>query len=199
MNSIRPWRLLTTSFASLLVWSQWACKDRATDNAHQSNPTEQRLSVAEKEAYQKMFGSIVVPHFPRLDAPEAPSPSLYVISDKQGKLAAIRRLSDESRSWEFEELDRTSLKLLTEADKSLSVIIAADKGLPRDRFFALLDEVFESSGQDTVWIQVWGVHPYALQIPIQREHAPADGPLMDCNNLQDIVDYLANLPTARED
>jgi hypothetical protein len=86
--------------------------------------------------------------------------------------------------------------ILTEqhSGQEVSFVIAADKNLGRDRFLRLATYVAEKSGIDRLWIQVWGVHPYPLQIPIDLGDQDTMSGLEACQDLQEIVDHLCEVP-----
>jgi hypothetical protein len=143
-----------------------------------------------------MFGSIIVPTYRRFDEPEAPDPLVYVVADEKGEIGAIRRPRrdfDYGR-WAFEELDLGGIRTRQVSGEATSLVIAADKNLPRERFFRLAMDVAEKSGRGRLWIQVWGVHPYPLQIPIDLGDEDLLRRVEDCGSLQDIVDRLCEPP-----
>ena len=150
----------------------------------------------EKEQYRRMFGSIVVPNYQNIDEPVAPSPSVYLIANMHGEIIHIRRHRPDIGPWEFDELKVGDIA----SKKDPSCVIVADKSLGKAEFMKTLRSFRTMTSQDKGWIQVWGAHPYPLQILIDVSDINALE--SKCNGsqcLQDIVDLLTqpkhNAPT----
>ena len=143
-----------------------------------------------------MFGSIVVPTYPKYGEQEAPSPMIFIVTDKLGKIEAIRRPRPDLGRWEFDELDSNSFKHGEgcNAGEDVAIVIVADKSLAKDRFLALLKTVREMTGRSKIWIQAWGVHPYPLQIPIETEDEKMEAAIKEGDCLQAIVNLLSHTP-----
>jgi hypothetical protein len=158
--------------------------------------SEEEIHQEEREKYQAMFGSIIVPTYSCFDEPEAPSPLVYVVTDKEGEIEAIRRPRRDSNygRWAFEELDRGVIRTQQASAEHIFLVIAADKNLRRDRFIQLAKDLAQKSGRGQVWIQVWGVHPDPIQIPIELGDEALLRSFEDCENLQHIVDRLCEIP-----
>ena len=80
---------------------------------------------------------------------------------------------------------------MKEQGKSPAFVIAADKDLGKVEFLATLKSFRKITAQKRVWIQVWGVHPYPLQLPLDVGEADdMEAKFKECRKLQEIVDYL---------
>ncbi|MEI6175699.1 MAG: hypothetical protein WCS43_02305 [Verrucomicrobiota bacterium] len=148
----------------------------------------------EKEQYRRIFGSIVVPNYKRFNEPVAPSPSVYLITNMHGEIIHLRRHRPDIGQWEFDELKVGDIA----SKKGPSCVIVADKSLGKAEFIKTLRSFRTMTSQDKGWLQVWGAHPYPLQMPINTSDIDALEPKFnECQCLQDIVDFLTRPKVAK--
>ncbi len=146
--------------------------------------------VREHLEYEELFGSIVVPHLLSPEEPEAPSPIVYVIGDHEGRVKTIRRPQPDRGRWAFEEISRDPVGIEKVTEGEFSIVIVADKLLSAKKFSSLLFETQKMFSPAKLWLQVWGVHPYPLQIPIDIEVEKVMRDFGADALLQDIVNRL---------
>jgi hypothetical protein len=140
--------------------------------------------------YRKMFGSIKVPKWPELNEPEAPSPIIYLIVNEGNDDVIIRKPIADLTSWEYEEIETTKARELSRSTNTpVSFVVVADREVPINRFIPLIKKIKNELGIQNVWLQVWGVHPYPLQIPINVDLIDSDAIGNNINNLQKYVDW----------
>ena len=141
-----------------------------------------------KERYRHMFGSIVVPNHTKSGEPTAPSPSVYLITNMHGEIIHFRRHRPDIGQWEFDEVKIGDIA----SKKGPSCVIVADKSLGKGEFLTTVRSFRKIASQDNIWIQVWGVHPYPLQMPLDvRDIDALEDKFSECQHLQEIVDLLA--------
>ena len=191
-TNVRPLRLLLVCGVASSLCGCGPEEDKELNAAEPQAKSEQEIREEDREKYRTMFGSIVVPTYRGFDEPQAPDPLLYVVTDKTGEIAAFRRPLREPNygRWAYDEVDSGVTRAEQASAEHCSLVIAADKNLRRDQFLRLAKELAEKGGRGQVWIQVWGVHPYPLQIPFELGEEALLSRFEDCETLQNIVDQL---------
>lgn len=108
-----------------------------------------------------------------------------------GKIVHLRRHRRDRGLWKFDEVKVSDISSNEKAETATAFVIAADKSLGKAEFMETLRAVGALTSQGKVWIQVWGVHPYALQIPLDISVMDElEAQFKTCQCLQDVVDCL---------
>lgn len=189
------------SMSASAIWVMLSCS--ATIGCRESKATRPSVSdtvsqektermSSDSNAYRKMFGSITVPTYHGFGEPEALEPLVFVVTGLDGEIVAVRRPNRDLGRWGFDEIDLQSINAAPAGGASPTLVIAADKSLGISRFLHVLETVRERTSRSKVWIQVWGVHPYPLQIHLDiSDFSVLRTSLKTCQNLQEVIDYLS--------
>lgn len=174
------------AFLCVLVILSFSSCDKGDENIDYSRDEPLSLDYnSDREGYRELFGSIVVPDFRGVTEPHCPEPFVYVIIDSNGSILHVRRPVEGSGRWGFDEVPANSV------EDETSKVIVADKKLSMTSFFEVLAAIEQKFGTNHIWLQVWGVHPYPLQIPIDlksprfAELSHPEHSLQDFVNLED--------------
>ena len=72
-----------------------------------------------------------------------------------------------------------------------SIVLVAERGLSATKFYKTASEYVKLVDDEKIWLQVWGVHPYALQISTTMDQL-MEARFADCLTYQQIVNMLVS-------